>query len=284
MPNVKEIKNRIKSIQNIQQITKAMKMIASARIKKSDRLLRARRPFCASLLDFVHDVVTQFDEARHGLLEEREIRKIGVLVITGDKGLCGAYNVNVMRRAERFLKNPPEGKKVLLYVVGTKAMRYFSRRFNNIEKHYVSWEPTDELAEEMANFFSEEFARGAFDELVCFYTQSVSLMTQQVTDERILPLPLEEKDAHIPHYILEPWPEALLNILLPYCLRELLVRILLDARTAELSARINAMSNATENAEKFVDELRLNYFRARQETITTEILEITSGAEAFKKG
>jgi len=203
--------------------------------------------------------------------------------VTGDKGLCGAYNMNVVRRAERFIRHQGDGKELLLYVVGTKAFRYFTRKQRTVEKHYLSWDPTDELAEEMAHFFAEEFARGAFDELRCFSTLSISLLTQQVTDEPILPIPLGEGENKESLFLLEPRPEALLNILLPFCLREMLMRILLDARTAELSARINAMSNATDNAEKFVDELKLNYFRARQESITTEILEITSGAESQKR-
>jgi F-type H+-transporting ATPase subunit gamma len=171
-----------------------------------------------------------------------------------------------------------------MYLAGTKAFRYFSRKRRDIKKTFLSWEARDSLAGEITGFLTGEFKEKHFDELYCIYTQSISMMTQRVVTEKILPLEKLESRAASALYLFEPEPEQAINIILPLFLREYIMKILLDARTAEMASRLNAMSNATDNAEKLVGELRLNYFRARQENITTEILEITSGAESQKNG
>lgn len=285
MANVRDIKNRIKSIENIQQITKAMKMVASARIKKVERALKSRRPYCERLFEIIDEVMSQLDEPdAHPLLEKHQENGEGalaLLVVTADKGLCGGYNMNVLRAADRFIRR--SGRKVRLYVVGNKALRYFTRKLHAIDREYVLWEPGESLAREIAFFLAGEFIGRRFDELWCVYTQCVSLLSQNVVEEPILPLRRCNENGREAADIFEPSPAATLELLLPRYFKELIMRILLDAKTAELSARINAMANATENAESVVDELRLNYYRARQDAITTEILEVTSGAEKLSR-
>ncbi|MGV8124129.1 MAG: ATP synthase F1 subunit gamma [Candidatus Xenobiia bacterium LiM19] len=285
MANVRDIKNRIKSIENIQQITKAMKMIASARIKKVERSLKSRKPYCERLFEIIDEVMSQLDEPGvHPLLEKRQENGDGalaLLVITADKGLCGGYNMNIIRAAERFIRK--SGKTVRLYVVGNKAFRYFSRKLYTIDKEYVVWDPNESLARDLAFYLAGEYINGRFDELWCVYTQCLSLLSQNVVEEPLLPLRRREIEIRDTTYVFEPSPAATLELLLPRYFKELIMRLLLDARTAELSARINAMANATENAESVVDELRLNYYRARQDAITTEILEVTSGAEKLNR-
>jgi F-type H+-transporting ATPase subunit gamma len=285
MANVRDIKNRIKSIENIQQITKAMKMVASARIKKVERQLKSRKPYCERLFDIIDEVISQLDEPNaHPLLEKRsegDEAGLALLVVTGDKGLCGAYNMNVIRTAERFLKK--QQRPVRLYVVGNKAFRYFTRKLYKVVKEYVVWDPKDSLATEIAFFLADEFINRRFDELWCIYTQSVTRLTQRVVEEVLLPIKRGESAVIDTADIFEPSPAATLELLLPRYFKELVMRILLDSRTAELSARVNAMANATDNAESVVNELRLNYYRARQDAITTEILEVTSGAEKLNK-
>ncbi len=285
MANVRDIKNRIKSIENIQQITKAMKMIASARIKKVERSLKSRKPYCERLFEIIDEVMSSLEEpGAHPLLEKRsegDGGAVGLLVVSADKGLCGGYNMNVIRAADRFIRK--SGKTVRLYVVGNKAYRYFTRKLFTVEKEYVVWDPKESLARDIAFYLAGEFINRRFDELWCVYTQCLSLLCQNVVEEPLLPLRRSEVHGSDTTYIFEPSPAAALEMLLPRYFKELIMRILLDSRTAELSARINAMANATENAESVVDELRLNYYRARQDAITTEILEVTSGAEKLNK-
>jgi F-type H+-transporting ATPase subunit gamma len=284
MPNTKEILGRIKSVQNIQQITRAMKMIASARIKKVEKLLKSSKPYCAKLREIIEEALGRVEELTHPLTMKRPVKTVGLLVVTGDKGLCGPYNMNVIRAVDRFMRNQGSGKKVVFYVIGTKALRHFSRRQVNIRKSYVSWTAKESFAEEVAHFLVDEFTGKHFDELHCIYTQSISMLTQRVSTEKILPLEQKGEKRGNVLFIFEPEPEVALNILLPLYMKELIMRIFLDSQTSEMASRLNAMSNATDNAEKLVGELRLHYFRARQENITTEILEIVSGAESLKTG
>lgn len=287
MANVRDIKRRIKGVQNIQQITRAMKMIAAVKIKRIERLLKSRRPYCEKLFEIINEIIAQLDELSHPLLEMRkESLKVGILVICGDKGLCGSYNMNVIRHAERFLRSLSEEKRAhVLYVAGGKAYRYLLKKGYNMEKYYFPWEPTNELAEVLAHTLSQDFIDRKFDELHCIYTKSISLTSMKVWAEQFFPIKREENTAKKNQlFIFEPVPVQALNTILPVFVRENMMRILLDSRTAELSSRINAMANATENAESLVEELKLNYYRARQESITKELLEIVSCSEVLHKG
>lgn len=280
MSSLKDIKNRIKSVRNIQQITKAMKMVAASRIRKAEDQLKAARPYADKLKEVVFDLTSGMDEVLHPLMEVREVDNVAVMIVSSDKGLCGAYNNNLLRLAWSSLKESTPHK---LVAVGAKANKYLARRGVTPDEKAINWEPEFALAEEYAHLLTDWFVSGEVDQVVVYYTQAVTSMTQEPVREVILPLQKEGLDQElgaIP-YEFEPSADAALDILLPRYVRNVIFRILMEAKVAELAARLKAMSNATDNADKLADELTLQFFRLRQEAITTEILEISGGAEAL---
>ncbi|MFA5506588.1 MAG: ATP synthase F1 subunit gamma [Vulcanimicrobiota bacterium] len=280
MSSLKDIKNRIKSVRNIQQITKAMKMVAASRIRKAEDLLKAARPYADKLKEVVFDLTSGMDEVLHPLMEVRPVENVAILVVSSDKGLCGAYNNNLLKMAWKELDETPPHK---LVTIGSKVVKYLARRGVEPDELKINWEPEFELAQEYANLLTDWFVSGEVDQVVVYYTQAVSSMTQEPVREVILPLQKEglDQEAGAIPYEFEPSADAALNVLLPRYVRNVIFRIMMEAKVAELAARLKAMSNATDNADKLADELTLQFFRLRQEAITTEILEICSGAEAL---
>jgi F-type H+-transporting ATPase subunit gamma len=280
MSSLKDIKNRIKSVRNIQQITKAMKMVAASRIRKAEDQLKAARPYADKLKEVVFDLTAGMDEVLHPLMEVRPVKNVAMLIVSSDKGLCGAYNNNLLRIAWKELDATPPHK---LVTVGAKVGKYLKRRAIKPDESTINWEPEFELAQSYANLLTDWFVSGEVDQVVVYYTQPVTSMTQETVREVILPLQKEGLDQEVGAvpYEFEPSADAALNVLLPRYVRNVIFRILMEAKVAELAARLKAMSNATDNADKLADELTLQFFRLRQEAITTEILEICSGAEAM---
>jgi F-type H+-transporting ATPase subunit gamma len=281
MAGVREIKGRIKSVKNIQQITKAMKMVAAARIKRVETRMKSARPFAYKMQEVVSELTSQLEGALHPLMEARPARRVALVVVSSDKGLCGSYNNNLMKVAQNFLRTQND-RSVTLITVGGKAYRFFLRRKMDMLDHIVNWNPEMELARKLAQEISDQFTSGQLDEVHVAYTRVVSAMLQEARVERILPM--QSTGAHkvsLP-YEFEPSPEVALQTILPKYLEIIFFQILLEARTAELGARLRAMSNATDNAHKLVGELTLDFFRARQAAITNEILEVATGAEALK--
>lgn len=284
MAGVREIKGRIKSVRNIQQITKAMKMVAAARIKKVETRMKAARPFAYKMQEVVGELTSQLEGALDPLMETRPVKRIAVLVVSADKGLCGSYNNNVVKQAMQTLKGHVDaGREVVVYPVGSKAYRFFQRRPYPLESPLTGWEPAFDTARKLAENMSELFISGKVDEVYAIYTRVISALTQEVKVERLIPLRSEKAQGHVLPYIFEPDPQQALSAILPQYLRTIFYQILLEARTSELSARLRAMTNATDNADKFVGTLTLDFFRARQAAITNEILEVASGAEALNK-
>lgn len=280
MSSLKDIKNRIKSVRNIQQITKAMKMVAASRIRKAEDQLKAARPYADKLKEVVFDLTSGMEEVLHPLMEVRKVENVAIIVVSSDKGLCGAYNNNLLKMAWKELdENPPRR----LVSIGAKSAKYLHRRGVTPDESKINWEPQFELAEEYAALITDWFTSGEVDQVVVYYTQAVTSMTQAPVREVVLPLQKEGLDQEVGSipYEFEPSADAALDILLPRYVRNVLFRILMEAKVAELAARLKAMSNATDNADKLADELTLQFFRLRQEAITTEILEICSGAEAL---
>lgn len=278
---VREIKSRIKSISNIQQITRAMKMIAAARIKRAEVLMKSSRPYAHKMRELVQELVSQLDEILHPLMEQRPANKVAVIVIASDKGLCGAYNHNIIRRAYDFLKKSSENLSLELILLGLKASYFFKKKDFPIIKEFPNWESTYYLAKLLASMSSHWFINKSFDEIYCFYTYSTSALVQEVKTEKVLPLKTDlERKKTLP-YIFEPSHKETLDVLLDKYLEVVFYNILLEAKTSELGARLKAMTNATDNAEKYHKELTLQFYKARQEAITREILEVATGAEAF---
>ncbi|MCE7872292.1 ATP synthase F1 subunit gamma [bacterium CPR1] len=285
MASERDIKRRIKSCRNVQQITKAMKMVAAARIKKAENRLKASKPYALKLQEVVTELCSQLEGALHPLMEVRPVETIGVVIVTSDKGLCGAYNNNLLKLAFNYLETTLRGKKVKLMAVGSKGVKFLTRRRRAIAVERIKWNPEYPLAQELAQELSHWYTSGEVDQVLCFYTQSISAMNQKPVMETLLPLKPEKKEGQetgpLP-YEFEPSAEQSLGILLPRYLQTLMFRILMESRVAELGSRLKSMTNATDNADKLAGELTLLFYRIRQDNITKEILEISGGAEALK--
>ena len=281
MAGVREIKGRIRSVKNIQQITKAMKMVAAARIKKVENRMKAARPYATKMREVVAQLASQAQEVVHPLLVSRpETRRVAVVVVTADKGLCGSYNNAVLKAAFSHVRSLPAAP--LLVTVGGKGHRFFVKRKGEIVREYLNWLPEMVTAKDLAALATELFVSEKVDEVHCVTTQMRSALVQEAVVIKILPLASTSQEAGPMDVIYEPGPEEALSIILPRYLDTIFFQILLEARTAELSARLRAMSNATDNANKLVGDLTLEFFRARQSAITNEILEVVSGSEALR--
>lgn len=286
MASERDIKRRIKAVRNTQQITKAMKMVAAARIKKAEDVLKAARPYAKLLKEVVQDLVSNTDEVVHPMMQSRPVARTGYLVVTSDKGLCGAFNNNLLKLVMNTIGAQPADRYRLLSV-GAKGDKFLRRRKVPITKAYTGWVPTAALAQELADQLYEWFTNGEVDEVQIFYSQSISAVNQKPTLEPIMPLSKEavvkvDSTSNAVSYEFEPSPEAALNVLLPRYLSNIIYRVLAESRVAELGARLKSMSNATDNAEKLAGELTLQFYRVRQDNITSEILEIVGGAEALR--
>lgn len=285
MASERDLKRRIKAVKNTEQITKAMKMVAAARIKKAEDVLKAARPYAKLLKEVVQDLTGSMDEVVHPLMTVRPVARTAYLVVTSDKGLCGAYNNNLLKLVwATFGTAPKESYKLIS--VGGKGDKFFRRRKLNIDKAVTGWVPSFALAQELANLLTDWFLDGQVDEVKLIYAQSISAVNQKPTVERILPMSKESVGEDKPSggagFAFEPSADVALNILLPRYLQNIIYRVLAESRVSELGARLKSMSAATDNANKLAGELTLQFYRIRQDNITKEILEIVGGAEALR--
>ncbi len=285
MGNLKEIKNRIKSVESIHQITKAMKMVASSRIHKVESLLRARGPYTAQLKKIMGSISGQMGDFTHPLMnDDGNYSKVAILAVTGEKGLCGAYNNSIIRNVERLRRKfENDGCDVLNYVIGSKIVKHFDRRGYECAFKMSSWNPDDDFADELFTRLSSDFVKGVFDVLYIVSGTAKSRSAYTISEQQYLPFVAEVSESGDESFVFEPSLEKSVELIVPMLLKQILVTTLLSARYAEYAARIVAMTNATDNAEKLAEELRLNYFRARQAAITTEILEVSAAAAQIKK-
>ncbi len=284
------VRRRIRSVQSTKKITRAMELIASSRIVKAQTRVEASRPYAEQLTKAMEDVASRSSSIDHPLLEQREhATKIGVLVITSDRGLAGAYNANVLKIAEQHLREiRAGGKEPVLYVVGKKGVGYF--RFRGVPMQ-DSWQgfsevPPYEKAEVVGRQLIEDFADETIDELHCAYTDFRSAFTLRATSKRFLPIAPEEvtgtaRDTVPAEYLFEPEPAEILEHLLPQYVITKVYAALLESAASENASRRRAMKAATDNADDLIKVLTRQANRARQDEITTEILEIVGGAEAL---
>jgi F-type H+-transporting ATPase subunit gamma len=284
------VRRRIRSVQSTKKITRAMELIASSRIVRAQQRVESSRPYAQELTRVMEDVASRSASLEHPLLEERESpAKIGVLVVTSDRGLAGAYNANVLKIAEQLLRDVRgRGLEQVLYVVGKKGVGYF--RFRGVPMQ-ASWQgfsevPPYEKAEEIGRRLIEDFADRTIDELHCAYTDFRSAFTLRATVKRFLPIASEEvagtRSGTVPaEYLFEPEPAQILDHLLPQYLITKVYAALLESAASENAARRRAMKAATDNADELMKVLTRQANRARQDEITTEILEIVGGAEAL---
>ncbi|MEN8040200.1 MAG: F0F1 ATP synthase subunit gamma [Actinomycetota bacterium] len=285
---VRQIRRRIKSVESTMKITRAMELIATARIGKAQVRVARAKPYTEKMNDVIRNIASATGSLKHPLLERRELETVGVLVVTSDRGLAGGYNSSVIRLAEySVLKHQAEGKSVRVYTVGAKAQAYFKYRNHIIDHSWlnVTDTPTYGDARAIANNLLEEYATGRVDAVEAYTTEYVSALTQNAMFWPVLPIEppeaLEEQSGPPTGYTFEPSPEEILGRLLPRYLEGTVFGMLLEASASEHAARRRAMKAATENAEEMTRILTREANQARQAEITTEISEIVGGAEAL---
>jgi len=289
MATIRQVRSRIKVAKNIQQITKAMKMVAAARLKRAQDRVQAARPYARAMREMMTSLARAVGEsADHPLLGVRAPRNIGFLIVTSDRGLAGSYNSGLLRRVVELLKGYDK-ERVRLYVAGRKGIAFLKRRGYNVveEFAFANTGVTYADARNITRIIREDFENGEIDQLFMVYNRFLSAISQKPTDVQLLPIQTPETDDTAPSgetedYIFEPSAEVLLRALLSRYLEGQTYQALLEATASEHGARMTAMSSATDNAGKMITNLTLQLNRARQAGITREISEIVGGAEALK--
>lgn len=314
MANLKEIRDRIKSVKNTKKITEAMRLVAAAKVRRAQEQVLKTRPFADRLAQVLHGLQARlkFEDVDLPLLKNRTVETVSLVVVSGDRGLCGAYNSNVIRRAEnRIAELKAEGVKYRLILVGRKATQYFQRRSQPIQASYTNLDqiPTAADASKISDELLSVFVSETSDRVELIYTKFVSLVSSKPVIQTLLPLdaqglevPDDEmfrltsrsghfevernrvnvNDRSLPKdMIFEQDPVQILNALLPLYLNNQVLRALQESAASELAARMTAMNNASNNASDLMKSLTLSYNKARQAAITQQIMEVVSGSEAL---
>jgi len=291
MPTLRDIQRRIRSVQSTQKITRAMKLVAAAKLRRAQERILAARPYAGKMSELLGNLVSAAsgsDESQHPLLEQREGPRRQIVIITADKGLAGAFNSNVIRRALEFVRQSNTAE-VTLVVVGRKARDFYRRRPWTITRDMIGF--WDRLAythaAELADYFMQQYLDGEVDEVHLVYNEFRSVAVQRPVREQLLPIPRKaegEADTAAVGYLYEPNPKTILDELLPRHVRTQVFRALMESLAGEYGARMTAMEAATKNAKEMIDVLTIQYNKARQEKITKELLDIVGGAEALKQG
>jgi F-type H+-transporting ATPase subunit gamma len=288
MANLRAIRKRISSVKSTQQITRAMKMVSAAKLRRAQDGINAARPYARKMREVVQAVAGRAGSDAHPLLTAREAKKLALLVVTSDRGLCGSFNAGLSRAVYRFL-NEHRGayEEIALFVVGRKGRDFFRRREIPIRKEYlgVLGAVSRHHAETIANDLIGGFLAGEFDEVQIAFNEFRSAISQIVRFEKMFPIALESSGktgGDDIDYLYEPSREEILATLLPKYVQTQILRVLLESVAGEHGARMTAMDSATKNSVDMISRLTLKMNRARQATITTELIEIVSGAEALK--
>jgi F-type H+-transporting ATPase subunit gamma len=285
MANLKAIRNRIASVKGTQKITRAMKMVAAAKLRRAQENIFALRPYAVNVMEVLADVAALTEVDDHPLLARRSPDQVMLVVLTSDRGLCGGFNSNINRATERYLnENHGKHRDMSLAVIGRKGLDYFKRRDVTIRHEIrgvfedLSWKK----AADVARTIIHEFTEADLDAVYLVYNEFKSVISQKVVVEQVLPIvPARTEEGRV-EFIYEPSKKALLDTLLPMYVEVEVYRALLESVASEYGARMTAMDNATKNAADMIDSLTLKYNKARQAAITNEMLEIVSGAEALK--
>ena len=283
MPSLKDLRKRIGSVRSTQQITKAMKVVAAAQLRRAQEAAERARPYAAKLTEMFAAVVGGLSEEAHPLLARREENRIDLIVLTSDRGLCGGFNANLLRQSEAFQREHGE-RTTRLMLVGRKGLDHYRRQRVEplFERTGVLKVPALEVARALAEHVTTRFAADESDAVYLVYSRFQSAIAQVPTVVRLLPVDAPVEDASSVDYIFEPPRPELLAKLLPRYIETRLLQALLESIASEFGARMTAMDNATRNASEMIDRLTLSMNRARQSAITTELMEIVSGAEALK--
>jgi len=288
MPSLRDIKRKITSVKKTQQITKAMKMVAAAKLRRAQDRVISARPYSRKMLAVIANLAGRVERVQHPLLAKREPKLVKLLVLTSDRGLCGAYNTNILRKAVEAVRQfKAEGKDVKVNVVGRKGRDFFRKRAGyTLGKVWSELGMIDyEKAADVGKNIAERFAAGDADEVYLLYNEFKSVMQQTVTLEKLLPVePPTETDPFMAavDYLYEPSAEAILGSILPKHIEVQVYRSMLESQASEMGSRMTAMDSATRNAKDMIERLTLKFNKQRQAAITKEISEIVGGAEAQK--
>lgn len=290
MANVRDIKRRIKSVSNTQKITKAMKMVSASKFRKTQNNLVAVRPFIRNVEEIMYDLLESGIRYGNPLMEKhKEIKNILYIVIAGDRGLCGGYNINVLRTAAGIIDNRPANTGYGLITLGIKATEYFKAHNYNVVREFADIGdcPTVSYVRALSRDVSKQFTDGKYDEVYMVYEKFNTVLNQVPTVYQVLPvvrenLGIEKEVECINDFIFEPNENAIMDVLFPMYVLALMYRAILEAKTGEHGARMTSMDSATENADELINKLTLSLNRARQAAITTEITEIVGGAAALE--
>ena len=283
MANLKEIRNRITSVQSTMQITSAMKMVSAAKLKKAQDAITAMRPYAEKLTELLQSVSATLDgDAGGQYTSQREVNKVLIVAVTSNRGLCGAFNTNVIKQV-KVVADGYAGKQVDVFAIGKKGNDVLRKTHNVIANRSDVFDTlTFENVAEVANLLTDKFVSGEYDKIEIVYNQFKNAATQLVMTEQFLPLaPIQSENASAGDYIFEPSKEEIVLPLIPKSLKTQLYKSVRDSFAAEHGARMTAMHKATDNATDLRNQLKLTYNKARQAAITGEILEIVGGAEAL---
>lgn len=292
MASLKKIRQRIQAVTGISQVTRAMKMVAAARLKKSQKNIRQARPYAFRINDVLKNLLPSIDRSLNRLLEVRRPDHVGFVIITADRGLCGSFNANIIQSTIRAIKEY-ERERVKLICVGKKGSEFFKRRGYSVIGEYVGfWNDLEfSHAVSIVDQIRRFYATHDLDQVQVIFNEFKSALRQDVVRLQFLPLVVEddEEQESAParagrDYLFEPSPQEIVNSLVPLHLNVQMWRFLLESNAAEQAARMIAMENATENAREMIRDLKSELNQSRQAAITKEILEVVSGADALKFG
>jgi F-type H+-transporting ATPase subunit gamma len=290
MPGLKEIRKRIVSVKSTKQITKAMKMVAAAKFRKAQGRILELRPYADKMNSVITSLAKTVDTG-HPLLEVRQRKKVEVMALTGDRGLCGAFNANVMKASTTLIKDlRSEGIEVSVSAIGKKGIDLFKRRGITLRQSWtgLSGRVSYSNAQEITKNIIDNYTNETFDEVILVYNEFKSALVQRISVVRLLPLSpvfLEEKESQegVGEFLYEPSQQAIFDRLLPKNLEIQVFRALLESQASEEAARMTAMENATKAADDMISSLTLQYNKARQASITKELMDIVGGVEALKQ-
>ncbi|MGB5554758.1 MAG: ATP synthase F1 subunit gamma [Flavobacteriaceae bacterium] len=284
MANLKEIRNRIASVSSTMQITSAMKMVSAAKLKKAQDAITAMRPYADKLTELLQNLSASLDaDSGSKFSDNREVKKVLVVAITSNRGLCGAFNTNIIKQSTVLANDTYKGKKVDFMAIGKKANDILSKKYTIVANHSrvyddLTFENVAQIAEELM----EQFTSGNYDRIDIVYNKFKNAATQIIMTEQFLPIvPVAGEESSSADYIFEPSKVEIVEQLIPKSLKTQLYKGIRDSFASEHGARMTAMHKATDNATELRDQLKLTYNKARQAAITNEILEIVGGAEAL---
>ena len=284
MANLKDIRDRIKSVKSIQKVTKAMKMVAAAKMRRAQENMEKARPYNHRLVEIIQHLLPSVERSMLPLLEIRDVKRVAYVVVTSDRGLAGSFNSSILRKAHSDIDE--FGKEnVDIFCIGKKAKDYFkSRQYNIVEAYSDFWSDLNfNQSMKIGSAIIDHFLDSSVDEIRVVYNEFVNVATQATVTEKLLPIELKDEELADTDFLYEPSKKKIVKSLITRYLNAQVWKYLLESYASEQAARMVAMENATTNSEDMIKNLTLEFNKARQAAITTEMLEIVSGAEALKE-